>query len=130
MSAYFWAMDNNSITKILFLDDDKIQHLLLKKRVSLLAKDVQIKFFERASEALEFLKTNPVDLVLTDLNLGVVDGWEFLDELEKIQFNGKLFFLTASVMPEDRLRAGKDPRVTGYFEKPISEMDLIQILNI
>jgi CheY-like chemotaxis protein len=123
-------MNDPSITKILFLDDDKIQHLLLKKRVSLLAKDVQIKFFERASEALEFLTTNSVDLVITDLNLGVMDGWEFLDELEKIKFQGKLFFLTASVMPEDRIRAGKDHRVTGYFEKPISEMDLIQILNL
>lgn len=122
-------MNDFSIPKILFLDDDKIQHLLLKKRFSLLSTQVQLKAFEKAHDALEFLKSNPVELVLSDLNLGTMDGWEFVDELEKIDFKGKLFFLTGSIMPEDRLRAERDPRVTGFFEKPISEIDLIQILG-
>ncbi|RIW12574.1 response regulator [Algoriphagus lacus] len=122
-------MSDFSIQRILVLDDDRIQHLLLQKRFNLISKEIELATFERAVEALEFLKKNSVDKVLTDLNLGVMDGWEFVDELEKINFTGRLFFLTGSIVPEDRRRAEEDPRITGFFEKPISEADLIQILN-
>lgn len=122
-------MNDFSIQRILVLDDDRIQHLLLQKRFNLIPNEVELISFERALEALEFLQGNSVDMVLTDLNLGAMDGWEFVDELEKINFNGRLFFLTGSVAPEDRRRAEQDHRITGFFEKPISEADLIQILN-
>ena len=122
-------MSSFSVQKILVLDDDKIQHLLLKKRFNLISKQIDLTSFERALEALDFLKSNSVDVVLTDLNLGGMDGWEFVDELEKINFNGRLFFLTGSIIPEDRRRAEGDPRITGFYEKPIAETDLIQILN-
>lgn len=111
------------------LDDDKIQHLLLRKRVNLISTDVELKSFEKATDALNFLNENRVDMVLTDLNLGIMDGWEFVEELDKVSYSGKLYLLTGSVVPEDRKRAESDPRITGFFEKPISEFDLIQILE-
>lgn len=122
-------MGDYSLPRILVLDDDKIQHLLLQKRFKMISTDIELVSFDLAMEALDFLRTNPVEKILTDLNLGVMDGWEFVDELEKINFTGKLFFLTGSIAPEDRNRAEKDPRVAGYFEKPLSETDLIQILT-
>lgn len=114
---------------ILVLDDDKIQHLLLRKRVNLITTDVELKSFEKAVDALNFISYNRVDMILTDLNLGIMDGWEFVDELDKVSFGGKLYLLTGSVVPEDRKRAERDPRISGFFEKPISEFDLIQILE-
>lgn len=114
---------------ILVLDDDKIQHLLLRKRVNLITYNVDLKYFDKAIDALNFINENPVDMILTDLNLGIMDGWEFVEELEKVSFGGKLYLLTGSVLPEDRKRAESDPRISGFFEKPISEFDLIQILE-
>lgn len=114
---------------ILVLDDDKIQHLLLRKRVNLITDQSNLISFERTGDALNYLKSNKVDMILTDLNLGVIDGWEFVDELCKIDFQGKVYFLTGSIVSEDRKRAEADPRISGYFEKPISEFDLIQILE-
>lgn len=111
------------------LDDDKIQHLLLRKRVNLITDNVELKSFEKADDALEFLRENQVDMILTDLNLGLMNGWEFVEELQKLRFKGKLFLVTGSVVTEDRNRAECDPRVSGFFEKPLSEFDLLQILE-
>lgn len=115
--------------RILVLDDDKIQHLLLRKRVNLITTNVEFKSFEKPVDALKFINENPVDMILSDLNLGIMDGWEFVEELDKVNFGGKLYLLTGSVILEDRERALSDPRISGFFEKPISESDLIQILK-
>lgn len=122
-------MDSFSVQRILVLDDDKIQHLLLQKQFFLVSEDIEMRFFENAVEALDYLKDNPVNLIISDLNLGVMDGWEFVDELEKIHYAGKLFFLTGSIVPDERRRAEMDPRVSGFFEKPVLQKDLHQMLN-
>lgn len=110
------------------LDDDKIQHLLFRKRVSLISGHVELKSFEKPKEALVFLSTNKVDVIFLDLHLGSNDGWEFVDELEQISFEGKVYLLSASILSQDRKRAEEHPGISGFFEKPISETDLVQIL--
>lgn len=115
--------------RIVVLDDDKIQHFLLRKRFQAISKEIEVKVFDRVEEALAYIKMHPVDQILTDLNLGPISGWEVVDELEKIKYPGSVFFLTSSIVPEDRHRAGQDPRISGFFEKPLSELDLMQILQ-
>lgn len=117
------------MSHILVLDDDKIQHLLLRKRIKVISDHVQLICVERVDEALAYLSENKVDKVLTDLNLGSIDGWEFVEELGKVSFRGQVYLLTGSLAVEDRKRADTDPRISGFFEKPISEFDLIQILG-
>jgi response regulator RpfG family c-di-GMP phosphodiesterase len=121
---------SDSVTyRIVVLDDDRIQHLLLRKRFQSISGEIEIVAFDQVEEAITYLNGQVVDQVLTDLNLGMISGWDFVDELEKINFKGGVFFLTGSIMPEDRKRAAQDPRISGFFEKPLSETDLMQILR-
>ncbi|MBC6367389.1 response regulator [Algoriphagus sp. AK58] len=122
-------MSNFSQKQIIVVDDDKIQHLLIRKKIQLLFVDVQIHFFESAESVIDSLKSNPVDIIITDLNLDMMDGWDFVQELENIGFKGKLYIVTGSIMASDRIRAEGDPRISGFFEKPLSETDLLQILS-
>jgi two-component system, response regulator PdtaR len=116
--------------KILILDDDKIQHLLFRKRVAQLKSEVELMFFEDAVSALNFLESSPPDVVISDINLNKMDGWQFLEEIYKADFKGKFYLLSGSVYPNDRRRANDDSRVSGFFEKPIQESDLISILGM
>jgi CheY-like chemotaxis protein len=58
-----------------------------------------------------------------------MSGWTFIEELFKLNFEGKLFIVSASINREDRLKAKKDKRIHGFFEKPLSDSDLLQILT-
>jgi response regulator RpfG family c-di-GMP phosphodiesterase len=121
---------SDSVTyRIVVLDDDKIQHLLLRKRFQSISKEIELIAFDQVEEAIAYLDSHAVDQVLTDLNLGLFSGWDFIDELEKINFKGGVFFLTGSILPEDSRRAAQDTRISGFFEKPLSETDLMQILR-
>lgn len=116
--------------RILVLDDDKIQHILLKKRIVLLKDDIELVFFEDAVSALDSIKSDVPDIVISDINLNHSSGWQFLEEIKVTNFQGKFFLLSGSIHPGDRNRAIEDPRVSGYFEKPIQESDLNYILGI
>lgn len=115
---------------ILVLDDDKIQHLLLRKRIALLADEVQLIFFEDAILALDYIETSPPDIVISDIYLNKLDGWQFLEKVKELRLLGKFFFLSGSILQDDRIRAKKDSSVSGFFEKPIQESDLIYILGL
>lgn len=115
---------------ILVLDDDKIQHLLLRKRIAILEVEVQLIFFEDALMALNYLQTSPPDIVISDINLHKLDGWQFLEKVKELGFSGAFFLLSGSILQDDRIRANKDSSVSGFFEKPIQESDLIYILGL
>lgn len=122
-------MSESVVYRIVVLDDDKIQHLLLRKRFQSISSKIEVAAFDQVKEALQYIHLQQVDVVLTDLNLGSVTGWDFVNELEKIKYKGDLFFVTSSIVPGDRSRADLDQRISGFFEKPLSETDLMQILR-
>jgi two-component system, response regulator PdtaR len=115
---------------ILVLDDDKIQHLILRKRIAVLKVNIELIFFEDANSALDYIETSPPEIIISDINLHKLDGWQFLEKVKELRFLGKFFLLTGSILQEDRVRANKDSSVSGFFEKPIQESDLIYILGL
>ena len=126
----FYRMSTTPIKKILLLDDDKIQKILLWKRLTKINPGIEFVYFDRPSEALEYLKSESVDLLLVDLNLPEMDGWEFVDEMGKLRLDCRVILQTASVMEEVFLRATRDTRIHQIFEKPLNESDLFTILGL
>lgn len=121
-------MSEATKTKVLVLDDDRIQHLLLRKRMLLVSSEIELTFFEDAHFALDAIATSPPDIIISDINLFKSSGWQFLEKVKAMNFRGKFFLLSGSIHPDDRRRAAEDAFVTGFFEKPIQESDLIYIL--
>lgn len=117
------------IPQVLILDDDRIQHILLQKRFSQFEPQPQVTFFERAVFALDFLKENSADMILLDLNLPEMDGWEFVNELKKLETKGKVFVLSGSIDPKEKNLINEDPFIKGQFEKPLSQLDLEMMME-
>ena len=73
------------------VDDDKIFHFIIKKLLLNNNIDVNPTFFENGFEAIEGIKNklkqgeNPPDLILLDINMPILDGWQFLDEFKLIK---------------------------------------------
>ncbi|WP_323825963.1 response regulator [Algoriphagus sp. C2-6-M1] len=123
-------MKSTPIKKILLLDDDRIQGILYKKRFLKINSGIEFVYFDTPSKALDFLKTESIDLLLIDLNLPEMSGWEFVNEVEKVSPNSKVILQSGSVQQEETQRANSDKRISQIFEKPLSETDLISILGL
>jgi len=123
-------MESIQIKKILLLDDDRIQKIVVEKRLMKIDSGVEFVYFDTPSKALDFLKSESVDLLLVDLNLPEMSGWEFVNELEKVRPNSRVVLQSGSVQNEEIQQANSDKRISDIFEKPLSESDLRSILGL
>jgi CheY-like chemotaxis protein len=69
------------------------------------------------------------DLVLLDLDMPLMDGWEFLDALNGLPAAHAVcvFVLTSSIHPDDLARATSYRAVNGFFTKPLDEDSIIRM---
>lgn len=75
------------------------------------------------------------DLILLDLDMPLMDGWEFLDAVAGLALPQPLrvFVLTSSIYPEDQEKALAYIEVQGFFTKPLKDagvalmQDMLQV---
>lgn len=89
-----------------------------------------ISSFLEAEEALDHLIANQhnpdalPDVILLDLNMPFMDGWQFLDRFEKIndllQKQLVIYILSSSIDERDIQRSKEHPCVKDFFSKPLS----------
>lgn len=125
----------NSPAKILIAEDDlvvaRLQKFILEKMISL--SPVMCK---NGREAIDFLDKidDHIDkvLVLLDLNMPEMNGWDFLDACEKRVYAKKIkvVIVTSSPYCEDEKRAASYEQVIGYYTKPITPDIFQEILSL
>lgn len=118
------------MTKIFIIDDDPIHQRIAQIMIGKNQLFDECGSYTEAEIALEYLKENIEnsaglpDVILLDLNMPVVDGWDFLEAFEKFQSqlckNIKIFIVTSSVDEKDRLRSQTFSFVKGFISKPLS----------
>ena len=126
----------NKLTYI--IDDDKLTVKLISILVSKNKFCEEIQSFNNAQDAIDKLKQNALDngvlpdAILLDLNMPVMDGWQFLDEfvLLPIKKEISVFIMTSSIDPVDIEMAKKYKIVKDYVEKPITTKKLDVLCNL
>jgi len=108
-------------TKILLVEDNEMNRDMLSRR--LIRKEFDVDFALDGQQAVEMAAATRPDLILMDLSLPVMDGWEAIRQIKADEATKKIpiIALTAHAMSGDRekaLNAGADE----YDVKPI-EMD-------
>jgi len=109
--------------KILVVEDDKIAQLGIKKILSLMDVPVQIILAENGKEALDyFVQTNDegTDIVLLDLNMPVMNGFEFLEMIrgkDKLKDLPVIVHTTSDNIVD--LKKCRNLGISGYFVKHV-----------
>lgn len=115
---------------ILVVEDDPVTSFLITLKLSQNGL-INVQQVENGVDALMNLQKHCPDLILLDLNMPIMDGFEFLEEKsrQKICPEAKIIILTSSTLMADRKKAEKFPSVKAFMEKPLDNEKIEQILN-
>lgn len=119
---------------VLLIEDDFITKYLnreILKSASFCDNVVEVTIGYEALSYFENIQKgdNPMDnlpdVILLDLNMPIMDGWEFLKTFEQMfpEFvkKIKIFILTSGLNPNDRERALKEPNIAAFLSKPLDK---------
>ena len=116
---------------VLIVDDSRPMRLVIKKTIKISGFDVG-EVFEASNgkEALNVLRDNWVDLVLTDYNMPDMNGLELIDEMKKDEL---LRSMPAVVITtegsQQRVQEFMKKGVSAYIKKPFAPEEIRRKLN-
>lgn len=127
---------------ILIIDDDEPTNFFTRVILEDAGYAEHVITLQSGEEALDYLAKSEAiggagdkfpspDLILLDLNMPAMNGWEFLEEYRKLDVAHRIIMvmLTTSLFPEDRERAETIAEISGFENKPISEEKINAILD-
>ncbi|MBC7389389.1 MAG: response regulator [Opitutaceae bacterium] len=126
--------------RVLLVDDELICNYISIKWVKRLEIAENVHVLTNGKVALDFIKENcqkdctdgERDLVLLDIKMPVMDGFQFLNELENASFQCKdhlkIVLLTSSTSVSDIKEAYKY-NIDGYIEKPLNREKIETLIN-
>lgn len=120
---------------IVVIDDDEIYRIIIGKMISNSGLFEKEFLFTDSREALDFCLSEEVvpNVILLDLNMPHIDGWEFLDHLKKRDCKmctlSDIYIVTSSIFAKDQERAKNYEEVKGFISKPITKEILKKIAS-
>lgn len=128
------------LNSILLVEDDEASNFISQMVIKKLdcANHVQVAW--NGTDALDYIKqcgelaSQQPELILLDINMPGLNGWEFLDEycklIEKEKREVIVVMLTTSLNPDDKKRADSNPAIAGFRSKPLTAAVMEEILSL
>jgi len=120
--------------EICVIDDDHIYQLIIEKiirRTEIFEKNT---FFTDAAHAFQQFQDTKFPLphlILLDINMPLMDGWEFITQLihsrPNLRNETKIYIVTSSIATADKLKAASFEEISGFLSKPVSVQKLREI---
>jgi CheY-like chemotaxis protein len=135
------AKDSKKYHAVMLIDDNEIDNLINQKMIE--AADIAehiythtgaksaIEFLKNISKLIDISKEVLPDVIFLDIDMPLMDGFQFLDEFEKLSEQTrekcKIVMLTSSINPQDINKSKKYSYVKEYINKPLSQLSLEQL---
>ncbi len=121
------------------VDDDAIYQTIINRLIIKSDAFSAHSSFINGKEAMNMLKTmledieSLPDIILLDINMPVMDGWEFMEEIKmiksKISKHIIIYIVSSSIALEDKNKSKNFTDIVGYISKPVSVADLVSIIQ-
>lgn len=123
---------------VMLIDDNEIDNLINQKMIEAANIADHIYTHTGARSAIEFLRNLEQlekeskqvlpDIIFLDIDMPLMDGFQFLDEFDKLsevtKNKCKVVMLTSSINPQDVNKSKKYSYVKKYINKPLSQENL------
>ena len=119
----------NSRVPLLVIVDDEEMVLASLRSFLTLETDYELLTFDSPLKALESIRENRIDLVISDYPMPEMTGIEFLLEVKKLQPYATRVLLTGYADKENAIRAINEVNLYQYIEKPWNNEDLKLIIQ-
>jgi CheY-like chemotaxis protein len=127
------------LKQLALVDDDDVFVFLTTRMLEKYKLVDLIKIFDNGYDAIVYIRENLdniealPDIILLDLSMPIMDGWQFLEEYVKINpVIGKkitIFICSSSISPDDVTRAKAINAVSDFIIKPMSKEKLIDMIK-
>lgn len=124
---------------VLLVDDDSIYQFIARKTLEATGLTEKIEVCSNGEEAYRFLENNQSntkvlpDVILLDVNMPVMNGWEFLHAFKNFRTPAikdiPIFLVTSSVNDADINYSQQFSNVQDYIVKPLVKDKLVIMLN-
>jgi CheY-like chemotaxis protein len=119
------------VPHVLIIDDDEINNYIATKLIDKLPSKAKVTTYLNGEAGLEYLKSSLLnqfelpDIIFLDLNMPVMNGWEFLDIYENsikpyLKKNIIINIITSSVYKNDMLKCATYSFVNRFVSKPLN----------
>jgi two-component system, response regulator, stage 0 sporulation protein F len=116
-----------TLSKLLYVDDEEISLELFTINFK---KYFDVHTASSGEDGLKILQKNPdIYLVLTDMNMPLMSGLEFIHEAIKINPKASYFLLTGYDLKGEIKQAVESGLITKFFQKPYDRSDLMTTLQ-
>jgi CheY-like chemotaxis protein len=119
---------------VLLVEDDPITIMVCDRIITMSSFADKVTSCENGKYAIDYLKgllagsQSIPEIIFLDINMPVMNGWDFLEELELIKSSFQklphIYILSSTVDPEDYKRAKAFPAVIDFISKPLSKQFL------
>jgi CheY-like chemotaxis protein len=133
-------MAGKKFRTVMLIDDNEIDNLINQKMIEAASITENIYTHTGAKSAIEFLKNMErldvadkvlPDVIFLDIDMPLMDGFQFLEEFEKLGNAAKkkcsIIMLTSSINPQDFNRSKKYANVKLYLNKPLSHESIMKL---
>ena len=131
------CMHKFELKLVYVIEDDFITATTTKVLLEKTLHETNVQLYANGQQAFNQLRlalqegNDLPDLILLDLNMPLMDGWEFLDIFASLPLMRSIcvLLLTSSINPEDRAKAARCQTVAGYFSKPLAMSIISKMLR-
>ena len=126
---------------VLLVDDDEINNFISIKLIKKALLNTEIMACLNGKFAIDQLyeiqKKDPAklpDYILLDINMPIMNGWEFLDEYKRLNIDPlgktKIFIISSSVFSNDINKARSYPLVKDFISKPLNVDKIVELFIV
>ncbi|MES2416832.1 MAG: response regulator [Bacteroidota bacterium] len=128
----------NHKLNLLVIDDDDINIFIIKKIVEKTGYDIKMEARSNGQQAIDYLNEaialgQPLpSLILVDINMPVMNGWEFIEAYEALAIDHQvdMYILSSSVYENDIEKTKGYSAVKGFISKPLSIERLTELIKV
>ena len=124
------------LRRVMLIDDNAVDQMLYRRILERSGYVRTVLSFLYAEDALDHLEgrgLRGIDLILLDINMPRMNGFEFLNEVDRRwgeEFPCVVMMLTTSLEQKDEARARSYSMVKGYLHKPLTEDQVLDLASV